>query len=89
MPIYEYVCQGCGKQTEIIQKLSDSPLTTCESCAGELKKVISRTSFQLKGSGWYATDYKKSGASPSSTPVEAKSEGPAPAPDSPTPKKDS
>lgn len=61
MPIYEYVCQKCGHHLEIMQKMSDKPLTRCPECRGRLEKVISQTSFQLKGSGWYVSDYGKSG----------------------------
>lgn len=57
MPIYEYECNKCGKITEAMQKFSDPPLTRCECCEGELSKLISRSSFHLKGSGWYVTDY--------------------------------
>ena len=57
MPIYEYQCQTCGQVTEKLQKFSDEPLRTC-GCGGTLEKLISRSSFQLKGSGWYVTDYK-------------------------------
>ena len=57
MPIYEYRCEKCGSHFEVIQKISDNPLKTCSSCKGRLTKLISQTSFQLKGSGWYATDY--------------------------------
>ena len=57
MPIYEYECEKCGKIVEAMQKFSDDPLTTCESCNGSLHKLISRSSFHLKGSGWYVTDY--------------------------------
>lgn len=59
MPIYEYECQKCGKKHEVIQKFSDSPLTVCPECGGDLKKLMSNTSFVLKGSGWYLTDYAK------------------------------
>lgn len=59
MPIYEYQCQSCGKTTEVIQKFSDAPLETCEFCSGKLAKLISQSSFHLKGSGWYVTDYAK------------------------------
>jgi len=62
MPIYEYECTKCGQQTEALQKFSDSPLTACEMCHGKLKKLISHSTFHLKGSGWYVTDYaSKSG----------------------------
>ena len=57
MPIYEYECLQCGKNLEIIQKFSDEPLSVCPECHGTLKKCISNTSFVLKGSGWYVTDY--------------------------------
>jgi putative FmdB family regulatory protein len=57
MPIYEYRCEKCGGHFEVIQKVSDKPLRTCSSCKGRLTKMISQTSFQLKGSGWYVTDY--------------------------------
>ena len=57
MPIYEYVCEKCGSRIEIIQRVGDPPPKRCRKCRGKLQKAISRTSFQLKGSGWYATDY--------------------------------
>jgi len=57
MPIYEYQCQTCGEVVEKLQKFSDDPLRTC-GCGGNLEKLVSRSSFQLKGSGWYVTDYK-------------------------------
>lgn len=59
MPIYEYRCQACGHALEVMQKLSDAALCDCPKCAQpQLKKRISATGFQLKGSGWYATDFK-------------------------------
>lgn len=61
MPIYEYLCEKCGSHIEVIQKVSDAPLKRCGKCRGKLEKTISRTSFQLKGSGWYATDYSRKG----------------------------
>lgn len=63
MPIYEYVCEQCGKHSELIQKFSDPPQSQCHFCQGQVRRVVSKTSFQLKGAGWYATDYKKSPAS--------------------------
>lgn len=57
MPIYEYKCEMCGIEHEVMQKMTEKPLTVCESCGGRLKKMISNTSFVLKGSGWYVTDY--------------------------------
>ena len=56
MPIYEYVCERCGHHLEIMQKMSDKPLSKCPQCRGKLEKIFSQTSFQLKGSGWYASD---------------------------------
>ncbi len=57
MPIYEYECQNCGAVVEHWQKISDPPLETCEACGGKMKKLISQSTFHLKGSGWYVTDY--------------------------------
>ncbi len=61
MPLYEYECAKCQKVLEIIQKFSDPPVSTCPTCGSTVAKLLSRTSFQLKGGGWYATDYKKPG----------------------------
>lgn len=61
MPIYEYVCQKCGHHLEIMQKMSDKPLSKCPECKGKLEKIFSQTSFQLKGSGWYVSDYANKG----------------------------
>jgi len=57
MPIYEYQCESCGEIVENWQKITDPPLEKCESCGGKMKKLISQSTFQLKGSGWYVTDY--------------------------------
>ncbi|MDJ0985110.1 MAG: zinc ribbon domain-containing protein [Desulfobacterales bacterium] len=59
MPIYEYECAKCSKVEEIFQKFSDKPLTKCQHCGGKLHKLISQSSFHLKGTGWYVTDYAK------------------------------
>jgi putative FmdB family regulatory protein len=65
MPIYEYRCSDCGFQDEFLQKLSEPQMTVCPSCGKEsLKKLLSAAGFQLKGSGWYATDFKSSGTKP-------------------------
>jgi putative FmdB family regulatory protein len=62
MPIYEYRCSACGKELEALQKLSEAPLKTCPAChADTLVKLVSAAGFQLKGSGWYVTDFKGSG----------------------------
>lgn len=60
MPIYEYQCQKCGT-FEATQKITDKPLAKCPTCKGKVKKLISNTSFQLKGTGWYVTDYARKG----------------------------
>lgn len=60
MPIYEYECQSCKEVHEKVQKFADEPLTVCPKCGGKLKKLISNTSFVLKGTGWYKTDYASS-----------------------------
>ena len=64
MPLYEYECGACGHRFEIIQKFSDQPITECPKCGGALRKLQSAPAFQLKGTGWYATDYPKSGQAP-------------------------
>ena len=61
MPIYEYRCEQCGTVVEKLQKFSDPPLTKCEECGGRLEKQISAPGLQFKGSGWYVTDYARSG----------------------------
>jgi putative FmdB family regulatory protein len=58
MPIYEYECTKCGHHAEVWQKISDPDVTKCEQCKGTMKKLISQSSFHLKGTGWYVTDYK-------------------------------
>jgi putative FmdB family regulatory protein len=63
MPIYEYRCGSCGFEKEYLQKLSDAPITDCPSCGrAAMSKLVSAAGFQLKGSGWYVTDFKNSGA---------------------------
>lgn len=57
MPIYEYKCKKCGKEYEVFQRITDPARTSCKFCKGPAQKLISRTTFHLKGSGWYATDY--------------------------------
>lgn len=63
MPVYEYECLVCGKHHELMQKFNDLPLMDCPACGGHMKKLISNTSFVLKGSGWYKTDYTPHGSS--------------------------
>jgi putative FmdB family regulatory protein len=62
MPLYEYQCSKCDKIFEVIEKFSDAPLTVHEGCGGQVARLLSAPAFQLKGSGWYATDYPKSGS---------------------------
>lgn len=60
MPIHEYECLACGRQHEVFQKHNDLPLLECLSCGGNMRKLISQSSFVLKGTGWYKTDYASS-----------------------------
>jgi putative FmdB family regulatory protein len=82
MPIYVYRCDACGHQEEFLQKVSDPLRTRCPSCGKEeLSKMVTAAGFQLKGSGWYATDFKASGSKPAAAPAasdkkaETKTEG--------------
>ena len=87
MPIYEYKCLDCEEEFEVMQKISADPLTECKSCGGELKKLITNTSFVLKGGGWYVTDYpsadrkkaieSKKSAAPATDKKNGKKEKPA------------
>lgn len=83
MPIYEYRCEKCG-DFEVTQRITEDPLKKCPTCKRKVRKLISNTSFQLKGSGWYVTDYARKGGkdtggdsgtkSESSTSSESKSD---------------
>ncbi len=81
MPIYEYRCSSCGHQQEFLQKVSDAPMTVCTGCGqATFSKMLTAAGFQLKGSGWYATDFKNRGAAPAAkgdTKTDAKAEGKA------------
>jgi putative FmdB family regulatory protein len=78
MPIYEYSCTECGFQKEHLQKLSDAPLTACPACGKTgYKKLLTAAGFHLKGSGWYATDFK--GGKPASKSDDSSTASPAPA----------
>jgi putative FmdB family regulatory protein len=101
MPIYAYRCSACGHAKDVLQKLSDPVLSTCPACGADaFSKQVTAAGFQLKGSGWYATDFKGSGAAPAAdAKSDAKPDGkpdakadtkpetaaPAPAPAAPTP----
>ena len=66
MPIYAYRCESCGHAKDVLQKMSDAPLTDCPACgASAFRKQLTAAGFQLKGSGWYATDFKGGAAAPS------------------------
>ena len=97
MPIYEYACRACGVQREVMQKVSESPLTHCPACGAEaFEKKVSAAGFQLKGGGWYVTDFRDGARkatagtdasgdaaatpAPASTPVAGDSKPSAPAP---------
>ncbi len=88
MPIYEYACPDCGKKFDELQKFDDPPVTTCPGCqGGNVKKLISATSFVLKGGGWYADHYglkkgggeSSTGPAPTATPAAASTPASAPA----------
>jgi putative FmdB family regulatory protein len=75
MPIYEYACAKCGHHLELLQKVGDPAPKRCPSCRkGKMEKMVSRTSFQLKGSGWYASDYAKKPAASTDSKSESKTE---------------
>lgn len=64
MPIYEYRCDDCGVTLEVLQRMSDDPLETCEQCGGHLRKVLHPVAIHFKGSGFYTTDYGKGSGRP-------------------------
>ena len=75
MPIYEYRCDACGHQEEFLQKVGEPPLTECPVChKPTFSKLLSAAGFQLKGSGWYATDFKNKSAKPAEKKSEDKTE---------------
>jgi putative FmdB family regulatory protein len=89
MPIYAYKCESCGHAKDVLQKISDAPLTDCPACgAPKFSKQLSAPGFQLKGSGWYATDFKGgggvTGAAVASSPAASES-APAASTDSAAP----
>lgn len=96
MPIYAYKCGSCGHAKDVLQKISDAPLTVCPACGAEaFSKQVTAAGFQLKGSGWYVTDFRggSSGAGGTSAPAtdtktESKSDAAAPASSGDAPKKE-
>ena len=98
MPIYEYACRKCKAHTEVLQKMTDKPLTKCRKCGGRLEKQWSPTSFQFKGTGWYVTDYagkkgdageEKKSAANAETPAAATATDKATSKETPATKKSS
>ena len=88
MPIYAYKCAACGFAKDVLQKISDAPLTVCPSCGQpRFAKQVTAASFQLKGSGWYVTDFRNEGSAPADGKPEpasgAKTDAPAPAAETP------
>ena len=79
MPIYAYKCSSCGHEKDVLQKISDAPLSDCPACgAASFAKQLTAAGFQLKGSGWYATDFKNgSAAKPTDKPADSKPGGDA------------
>ena len=78
MPIYEYRCAACGHQEDHLQKVSEKPLSKCPACGKKAyKKMLSAAGFQLKGSGWYATDFKTTGKKPAEKKADLKSDAKA------------
>jgi putative FmdB family regulatory protein len=76
MPIYAYKCSSCGHEKDVLQKVSDAPLTDCPACgAAAFSKQLTAAGFQLKGNGWYATDFKNGSAKPAAKPAETKTDG--------------
>jgi|SRR5688572_24767820 len=63
MPLYEYQCDACAHRFEVIQKFADPPIDVCPKCGGAVKKLLSSPAIQFKGTGWYITDYARSGKS--------------------------
>ncbi|HEY1287295.1 MAG TPA: zinc ribbon domain-containing protein [Burkholderiales bacterium] len=75
MPIYEYRCQACGHQEEFLQRVNEPPFTECPVChKPTFQKLLSAAGFQLKGSGWYATDFKNKSSKPAEKKTDDKSE---------------
>ena len=88
MPIYEFVCESCGRLEEHLQRVTDPPPAACPECQGKMAKIMSRNSFQLKGGGWYKDLYgstPKAGAAASATTPAASGNTPAAASTSTTP----
>lgn len=80
MPIYAYKCESCGHAKDILQKISDAPLTECPACAAQaFRKQLTAAGFQLKGSGWYVTDFRGGGAGAAASAASPETPATAPA----------
>jgi putative FmdB family regulatory protein len=84
MPIYEYECRQCGNIEEAIQKFSDKPLTICKHCSGNLSKLVSQSSFHLKGAGWFADGYSDKSTNKTASAPKEESGSAAVGPEKPT-----
>jgi putative FmdB family regulatory protein len=85
MPIYAYKCESCGHAKDVLQKMSDDPLSVCPACGNAtFRKQVTAAGFQLKGSGWYVTDFRE-GQKPAANATSAAAETPKPAGESATP----
>jgi putative FmdB family regulatory protein len=84
MPLYEYECEKCGDLFEVIQRFADAPLEVHEKCGGPVHRLVSAPALQFKGSGWYITDYAKSGSSGENSSSTKKPEGASKTPSSGT-----
>jgi putative FmdB family regulatory protein len=76
MPIYEYECTKCGHQTEVWQRITDQGVTKSEHCKGKMRRLISQSSFHLKGTGWYVTDYASKKGTEAKKPKKTESKAP-------------
>jgi putative FmdB family regulatory protein len=76
MPIYEYECTKCGHQTEVWQRITNQGVTKCEHCKGKMRRLISQSSFHLKGTGWYVTDYASKKGTEAKKPKKTESKAP-------------
>jgi putative FmdB family regulatory protein len=76
MPIYEYECTKCGHQTEVWQRITDQSVTKCQRCKGKMRRLISQSSFHLKGTGWYVTDYASKKGTDAKKPKKTESKAP-------------
>jgi putative FmdB family regulatory protein len=104
MPLFEYLCESCGRTLEVIQAVGEPPPTVCDRCGGPLRKLLSAPAVQFKGTGWYVSDYGRSGSPPAakegapaadagkpegSAPKDAPKDPPKETPKPKSPKKDS